>query len=132
MWKTYGAHALTYLIGGLTLAQAYAGVVPGKGTVIAVAAGILLGAIHNIQTAVSGPSPTLPTPGVGTIKTLAPLALLLGMLIAASSLVGMSGCAALSKLGTPAGQTYLADAVDGAVLGAEIAGVSAGEINRIS
>ncbi|HEY6927440.1 MAG TPA: hypothetical protein VI653_28455 [Steroidobacteraceae bacterium] len=65
-------------------------------------------------------------------KSFLPLAFLIGMLMAATSLVGLSGCAQLSKLGTPAAQPYVSDAVDAAVLGAEIAGVPAAEINRIS
>jgi hypothetical protein len=127
MWKTYGAHALSYLIAGLTLAQTYAGVVPGKGTLIAVGAGIVLTAIHNIQTAAANSVTTLPPP---TVKSFAPFALvLLGGMLAVS---GLSGCSVVSKLTTPAAQPYITAAVDVAVATAESKGVPATQINAIA
>lgn len=130
MWKTYGAHALMYLVGGLTIVQTCAGVVPGKGTLIAVSAGVLLTAIHNIQTLANSASPSLPPPSPGTTaKSLAPLALvLLGAMIA---MPGLSGCSVLSKLGMPAAQPYVTAAVDVAVATAEAKGIPAGQINSV-
>jgi hypothetical protein len=127
MWKTYGAHALAYVIGGLTLAQAYAGAVPGKGTVIAVSAGILLAAINHIQAIAANSTTTLPPPSV--TKVVIPFALLLlGGVLAGS---GLSGCSVFSKLTTPAAQPYITAAVDVAVATAESKGVPAAQINSI-
>jgi hypothetical protein len=130
MWKTYGAHALSYVIGGLTLAQAYAGVVPGKGTLIAAGAGIVLTAINHLQTLAANSTTTLPPPSAGTTKVVIPFALLLlGGVLAIS---GMSGCSVFSKLNTPAAQPYITAAVDVAVATAESKGVPAAQINAIA
>jgi hypothetical protein len=130
MWKTYGAHALAYIIGGLTLVQAYAGVVPGKGTVIAAGATVLLTAINHLQALAANSTTTLPAPSAGTtVKSLAPFALVL--LGAGLAISGLSGCSLFSKLTTPAAQPYITAAVDVAVATAESKGIPSAQINSI-
>jgi hypothetical protein len=87
-----------------------------------IAAGALLTFFHDI-----GVIPSKPAPTITSVAKAFPL--VLAMAVAGGAL---AGCSALAKLSSPSAQTYVTDAVDSAVLGAEIAGVSGAEINRIS
>ena len=85
-WKNSGAHIVGYLLAVLPVVQQFApAAIPTYGAAIAGAAGALVLAIHQVQKNLD----TLPPPAS---KINVALPFLFGMLLAAGSMVGLSGC----------------------------------------
>ena len=104
-WKTYGAHAVAYIASSLVtvlgLVVHYGPFVPQYGVLAAGIAGILLTAIHQIQTAVSQaktlppPAPSATRPTTGKQAGRASPALLVCVSACAAAL--LIGCSTLSN-----------------------------------
>lgn len=127
--KAYPAHLALYLIGAVDfIAQLPAAGPLAPYTPWITAAGAVGAALHHAyQTGAA----TAAVQTVAQAASSAPAKLMLAVLML-GALVGLHGCATLSKLTSPSAAPYITAAVDVAVATAEAKGVPAAQINSVA